>query len=238
MVNPEYLEQFRNGEVVSQLQLRTAALERLKEDYAKRAADLRRRRVHSSESLTEKLLPEAVPTIFAEVKTAVDTFMGVEDVTPCQLLLGKPACLAQYLAWEKRIILSPLAYSDYLNCFQTLVHEYAHHLLAVIIGSTYGGSEIFEEGFATGLEWKIAPDFSQHHQADKDWFEKMVVKDIASDLWRASSKLKRRLPSSQPDRGIYFDEHKYTFGSSLFVLLEAERGQDIYRQILHGEFKW
>ncbi len=254
MVNANYLEQFRNECALEYLAgiPETRITERLQhyhrnlQKYFSEAAGIDDKRLesiewHDREMESDPVPAEEVQKIFAQVQAFTETTLGFSDKPKCTLNLFEDKRLGFsgfYDRGTKSIELERGELYSFANLIGVLAHEHAHHCLATHLSAPYRRTEIFEEGYAEGM----------------GRFAQLFFAEITKDercrrlAWGSAFrhlKWGRTTPKELPPktfgnvaRDQYIDNNKHCLGGMLFDLLESERGPDIYRQILHGEFKW
>ncbi len=141
-----------------------------------------------------------------------------------------------YYPKQKKIFLESACLRSLSTLIPILAHEYGHHLIHSVLNISYEDHEIFDEGFAFGIERKTTRELAKKRDDELDQ-TLPNIRAKTSLLYSKSWRERRSKMKSRGKRNSDRDNH-HSLGSALFAVLEAERGPDIYRQILHGEFKW
>lgn len=238
----EYLEQFRNRIVLERLrdfsedQFNLAS--RIHLSRTLKYLERKRRKIEEKDDYRDCLSEGRIECLYKDVKERCNTVLGVEDVKECHLNLSSDLS-SRYKHYSKTIILRPEDYSSWSELGGAVAHEYSHHLLFTYLKCSYTSCfEYFHEGYSMGVGRII---FGQLQQKDLEEDDgpvgprNLYLESPSLEVF--SRKLARDLTVLKQDEW-YIYGNKHSLGNALFAALEAERGPDIYRQILHGEFKW
>ncbi len=230
MVDAGYLEQFENGRLFDYLkEVSSAQFEQYAEHYRQVLAT---QPIEKQASLPKTTLQNK----FDEMKTIVDKLLGCRRTDKCsiELVSMDENVFGEYNKDVRTILLNRRLLTDPVELRITMAHEYAHHVLDTVFNLERSRFSLFDEGFAYGVERSAASTFTRKYARPQ--FTKGTLEGTIEDLqW---------ISLHHPSEGYLLPEnilvllHANEFGDDLFAVLEAERGPDIYRQILHGEFKW
>ncbi len=260
MVEREYLDQFQNWEVVRRLaKIPPARIEQLikihsrllgfqeNSDERNVIIDVGFEFRQEWQNQKSTVLKEDVPQMFDEVQECILRLLEITEGEECSLeILGRDPfkkAEGEYLRDIKLIKIYEEALSLPANTYGVVAHELGHHYVATILHSPYGNFQIFEEGYAQGVARATQKSLSGKYQ--RPIFHKLALVNTYENLITARGIQKIlpeiKSPESKLERfglALYISRNRHSLGDLLFAHLEAERGPDIYRQILHGEFKW
>ncbi len=119
-----------------------------------------------------------------------------------------------------------------------LAHEYGHHILTTVggLGQPYHQFITAHERFAEGIARLVGKPLA--NQKENRNIPYIPLSRAKLYLLRVPENLR----NIKKERTLFGEtitlQFPHELGTALFAVLEAERGPDIYRQILHGEFKW
>ncbi|MBI2103311.1 hypothetical protein HYT55_05695 [Candidatus Woesearchaeota archaeon] len=261
MVDSAYLDQFRNEEVVRRLaKIPPARIDELVKNYFLLCKELCPRAKNEEEMLIdiefdlwdEQRDPKAavskndVPDIFTEVQAVVDQMLGRVRGERCNLYVTQHLLQeidGLYLRGVRAIKINERVLASPANFRGVVAHEYSHHCFATGLQSPYSGFQIFEEGYANGVARAAQLYFSERDQ--NPLFKKRAFARTLGQLIKARA-APQKIPEPRytgpaailDDRAAYIAQNRHCLGNMLFAHLEAERGPDIYRQILQREFTW
>lgn len=242
MTSTDYLDQFYNEELLKQLQSRPLSeIEELLKHYEEKY-DFFLRSKKGNEKLRlfrkkeiSELLTETKETLhsfldlpnISEPKVVLSPFLKIEegeyDIEKQTIHVGTPSWVEDWPSAKAAEVI-------------TFAHEYSHHITHCTLHPVPPHHfRLMDEGISLGLERVAADVFSERYHARG--FQHFALKPIIESLEFANNWLKstRR---NLPEHNLLTRGECYDLGSTTLALLEAERGTDIYRQILHGEFRW
>lgn len=242
MTLTDYLDQFYNGELLKQLQSRPLSkIEELLKHYEEKYDFFL-----CSKKENEKLhlfRKKEISELFTETKEIINPFLDISDISEPTVILSSDLSVEEgsYESEKQKIVVgAPSWAKDVLSskAAQVVVfaHEYAHHITHCVLHPVPSYHfRLLDEGISLGLERVAADVFSERYHAQG--FQHFALKPIIDGLefannWLKSTR-KNLLDSFLLTRG-----ECYNLGNVTLALLEAERGPEIYKQILQGKFKW
>ncbi len=226
----EYLDSFTNRSLLKRLRkISLFDLRSLSRDY--RSSYPKKVKQLKDEIMTENDFEH----IFEEAKNIVDDILGVNEnilkveweVTTSGRYYNENS-YACYDPLMRRISINPVRVRFPTAAIAAFAHEYAHHVLHSSFFCFMEDYTLFDEGFAFGIERRVGFNASEDQAG---LLKRFTIRETCLHLDRTTHLLEMR----QPFRN-YSD--KASAGNSFFAALEKERGPDIYRQILQGEFRW
>lgn len=128
--------------------------------------------------------------------------------------------------------------------FNTVAHEYAHHLQKEIVGDRFSDTKLWAEGYAMGFARMLSRRYAVQQQDPQyavcpleinlQHLEK-AYRWLCKEQGRAA-KTFSSWASQVPVEIV--EKNPYVLGDTFFYLLEAEEGEGVYKAILQGEQEW
>ena len=157
-----------------------------------------------------------------------------------------------YNRFSKKVTIPKRHYSLRTSFIPVAAHEYAHHVQREAeIKPSFSSPRmfrIFHEGHAYGVERYIAEVYKQ--KENNPFFEFLISNRTIGELKNVylwSCRFHKREPKQDLLRAIssedaYYLRRRYpnthAMGNALFSIYEAEQGNRIYREMIHGRFKF
>lgn len=245
MVDASYLEQFRNEEIWKNLVL-GLDLKRVRKQIRTAKCPQTDHRLISTRDIN------GIEVVFAKAKESVNDFLGIDKngIEPCSLFIdGMYDFFIGYFSNMREIRFGYDTLKKPLVELRVIfAHEYSHHVLWQMLNPIpHEDFTYLQECFALGVESGIATVFDQSESitTHRGFTDELLIRNL-----REASKLitlQRKIKTIEPPRiknpdywtttfGVI--DYRHSVGAVLSFHLEAERGSDVYRKILHGEFKW
>ncbi len=240
MVDADFLAAFMDDDLIEQLNgMPTSIVERAREHFERKYSFSLRGNSGQERRHQKQRQGTDIDEIFKEVKEELDRFVGIKNELRCEVFIDR-----SLQGWEGRydpnFLYIDVGYQPRKSGLSTpasqmtivLAHEYAHHLTFCALKPVPQALfSTFIEGVAFGLERVAADLFTKKYASSA--FQHFALRETIDLLEDFESV--RQLSASPLSVSSYACHAR---GNALFAVLESERGQDIYRQILHGEFKW
>ncbi len=180
----------------------------------------------------------------------VDDFLDFESYERPAILFESGGCTSFYHPGQSLITVHTLLRAELIPIAG---HEYAHHV-HFCQGLEYVPREIFMEGHARGVQKHIAESYSQKEGNEAFLYD--ISEKTIHELANAYGWLCKRLNKIPKDsllkmdvysdilemfRGGTFGDREpsnHALGNAFCSIYESLHGKDIYKQMVHGEFKF
>lgn len=122
-----------------------------------------------------------------------------------------------------------------------LIHEYTHHVQSKIMGKKFCKSNIFVEGHARGVTRQICSEYALETE-NPTYREMSCIFDFNELSMVYISMCKKLRVRLHPDLIIpdlfFYEPGHHARGNTLMLIKEIRDGSDIYKKMIHGEYKF